>query len=384
VLELAIAMVLLVGAGLFGKSLYRLLHVELGLQPDHLATLQLAPPSASYPRDEQRVALEHEIVSRVSALPGVKSAATTVQLPVTGNGNTIWIRFFGRPYNGEHNEVNQRDVSSGYFRALQARLVRGRYFSDADDASKPGVVIINQTLARKYFPGEDPLGKKIGDTDLSPRSITEIIGIVEDIREGPLASEIWPAVYYPRNQHPDLYFSLVVRTSQAEQSVLPALSATIHQIDPGIGIAAEGTMSEMIKDSPSAYLHRSSALLVGGFAGMALLLSVVGLYGVVAYSVSQRTREIGVRMALGAQRRSVYQLVLKEAGWLTALGIVMGLMLSLTAATLVRRLLYGVRAWDVSTLAVVAFVLAVSSLLATFIPARRAASTDPVEALRAE
>jgi len=262
--------------------------------------------------------------------------------------------------------------------------LRGRYFTDDEDASKPRVVIINQALARQYFPGEDPIGKKIGDTDLSAKSLSEIIGIVEDVKDGSLDSEIWPAVYYPFNQSPDTFFSLVVRTSQAEQSVLPAMVAAVHQIDPDLGTMGEATMTQRINQSPSAYLHRSSAWLVGGFAALSLLLGAVGLYGVIAYSVSRRTREIGVRMALGAERKAVYRLILKEAGWLTALGTVAGLLCSLAAATLMRKLLFGIRSWDLPTLAAVTAVLAISALLASYIPAHRAASVNPVEALRVE
>ena len=384
VVELAIAMVLLVGAGLLGKSLYRLLHAEIGFQPDHLATLDVAAPDVSYPKDEQLVALGRQVLSRVTSLPGVISAGMTTQLPVSYNGNTTWIRIAGRPYHGEHNEVNQRNVSAGYFPTLQATLLRGRYFNDAEDVSKPGVVLINGRLARQYFSGEDPIGKKIGDMELSAKSVVEIIGVVKDVREGPLDSEIWPAVYYPYNQSTDSYFSLVVRTSQAEQSVLPALIATIHQIDPNLGTTGEATMMGRIDDSPSAHLHRSSTWLVGGFATLALLLGVVGLYGVIAHSVGQRTREIGVRMALGAERRSIYQLVLKEAGWLITVGIVLGLACSAAAGTLLRRLLFDTHTWDASTLLAVSAILGVSALLASFLPARRAASVNPVEALRSE
>jgi macrolide transport system ATP-binding/permease protein len=383
-LELAIAMVLLVGAGLLGQSLYRLLRVDLGFQPDHLATLTVAALGPSYAKDEQTVALGRRIVNRVSSLPGVKSVGIASLLPVNFNGNTDWIRFVGRPYNGQHNEVNQRDVSSGYFKTLRAKLLRGRYFTDAEDASKPKVVIINRALARKYFPGEDPLGKQFGDDGLSPKSIKTIIGIVDDIKEGSLDSEIWPAVYYPFNQSPDSYYSLVVRTSQAPQSVLPALTAAIHQIDPGVGTFGEATLSGNINDSRSAYLHRSSAWLVGGFAGSALLLSVIGLYGVIAYSVSQRTREIGIRMALGAESATVYRLILREAGWLTGMGIAAGLACSVGAAALIRKLLFGVTSWDLPTLIAVAAVLGISALLASYLPARRAASVNPVDALRTE
>jgi len=384
VVELAIAVVLLAGAGLLGKSFYRLLHVELGFQPDHLATLGLAVPHTTYKSDELRVALARRVVSRVASLPGVKAVGLTTLMPVSFNGNTDWIRMVGKPFHGEHNEVNERDVSSDYFTALQAKLVHGRFFTDAEDASKPRVAVINETLAKEYFPGEDPIGKKFGDGDLTPNSLREIIGIVEDIREGPLDSKIWPAEYLPFNQSPDTFFALVVRTSQAEQSVLPTLSQAVRAIDPGIGIASEDTMIGRIDESQTAYLHRSSAWLVGGFAALALLLGVVGLYGVISYAVSQRTREIGVRMALGAPPRSVYQLILKDAGWLIAVGIASGLICAVMAATLMHKLLFGVESWDVPTLSGVALVLGLCALCAAFVPARRAASLDPVEVLRAE
>jgi macrolide transport system ATP-binding/permease protein len=384
VVELAIAVVLLVGAGLLGKSFYRLLHVDIGFQPEHLATVTVALSEAAYAKDEQVVAVGRQIVSRVASMPGVESVGLASVLPVSFNGNTTWIRIAGHPYNGEHNEVNQREVSADLFTTLRARLLRGRYFTDNEDASKPPVVIINQALARKYFPGEDPIGKKIGEPDLAPKSLKEIIGIVEDVKDGSLDSEVWPAVYFPFNQNTDTYFSLVVRTSQAEKSLLPTLVTAVHEVDPGIGTMDEATMSDRINNSPTAYLHRSSTWLVGGFAAIALLLGVVGLYGVIAYSVTQRTREIGVRMALGAQRKSVYQLIMKEAGWLAGLGIGAGVLCSIGAATLMRGLLFGVRSWDAATLATVSAVLAISALVASYVPARRAAKVDPMVALRYE
>ena len=384
VVEMAIAVVLLVGAGLLAKSFYRLLHVDVGFQIDHLATLEVALSDASYAKDEQVVAVTRQIVNRIRSLPGVQSVGFSTVLPVSFNGNTDWIRFVGRPYHGEHNEVNQREVSSAFFSTLQAKLLRGRYFTDADDASKPQAVVINETLAKKYFPGEDPVGKRIGDTELTPKSIKEIVGVVEDVKDGSLDSDTWPAVYYAFNQNPDTYFSLILRTSQSESSVLPSLASAIHEIDSGIGTMNETTMTARINDSPTAYLHRSSAWLVGGFASMALLLAVVGLYGVIAYSVNQRTREIGVRMALGAQRGSVCQLIMKEAGWVAGVGIAVGLLGSIGAATLIRGLLFGVRSWDAATLIAVSGVLAISALLASYVPARRAAKVDPMVALRCE
>lgn len=384
VAELAIAVVLLAGGGLLSKSLYRLLHVGLGFQPDHLATVDVALPQVGYEKDEQKVALGREIVRRVSALPGVKSAAITGQLPVTFNGNTDWIRFVGRPYSGEHNEVNERDVGADYFTTLQARLERGRYFTDADDESKPNVAIINEALARKYFPGQDPIGQKIGDTQLTPKSIKEIVGVVDDVHEAALDSDTWPTEYLPINQSTDSYFSVVARTSQAPDSVLPELDAVIHRIDPGLGTVGEASMEQRIHNSSSAYLHRSSAFLVGGFAAVALLLGVIGLYGVIAYSVNQRTREIGVRMALGAERGAVYRLVLGEAVRLAGIGIVIGLLCSVGAASLMRNLLFGTTAADPLTLTGVAATLAAAALAASYIPARRATKVDPMEALRYE
>jgi macrolide transport system ATP-binding/permease protein len=382
--ELAIAVVLLVAAGLLGKSFYHLLHVDLGFNPDHLATFSVSVADASYPKDEQQAALARRIVDQVASLPGVKSVGITNMLPVSANGDTWWIRVVGRPYNGEHNEVNERSVSTNYFSTMQARLLRGRYFTENEDTTKHRVILINEALARKYFPGEDPIGKQIGSYNLNPESISEIVGVVQDVRDGQLDSDIWPALYHPFNQNPDTYFSVIARTSQDEKSVLPGMVAAIHQVDRGLATLDESTMADRIGNSPSAYLHRSSAWLVGGFAGLALLLGVIGLYGVIAYSVSRRTREIGVRMALGAQRGAVYELIMKEAAWLTAIGIVGGLVASLGAAALIRGLLFGVQSWDVATLVAVSAVLAFFSLLASYIPARRAAQVDPSVALRYE
>lgn len=382
--ELALAVVLLVAAALLGKSLYQLLRVDLGFAADHLATIQVVAPASSYPTDEHLVRLGRNVVTRLAALPGVTSAAIASRLPLSGNGNTTWIRIVGRPYAGEHNEVNLREVSAGYFETLRARLIRGRWFRDDEDASRPSVVIINRALARKYFGGEDPIGKRIGDTDLSPQSIAEIVGIVDDVREGNLDSDIVPAAYYPFNQSPGNFFAVAVRTSQAEEAMLPALAAAIRATAADVGTAGEQTMATRANESPTAYLRRSAAWLVGGFASVALLLAVVGLYGVVAYSVRQRTREIGVRMALGAQRGGVYRLILKEAAMPTSMGIVVGLCCSVGAAALMRGLLFNVSVWDVHSLGAVAAVLAVSAVVASYFPARRAVSVNPVEALRSE
>jgi ABC-type antimicrobial peptide transport system permease subunit len=224
----------------------------------------------------------------------------------------------------------------------------------------------------------------MGDTELTPKSIKQIVGVVDDLHEASLDGQILPAVYYPADQGADTNFNLVVRTTQSEKSLLPTLVAAVHQVDPGIGTNNESTMIQQINDSPTAYIHRTAAWLVGGFAVLALLLGTIGLYGVIAYSVSQRTREIGVRMALGAQRASVYQLILKEGARLAVWGIGAGIACSLATTLSLRSVLFGVQSWDIATLASVAIVLAVAALLASYIPAHRAASINPVEALRAE
>ena len=385
VMELGIAVVLLVGAGLLGTSLYHLLHVDLGFQPDHLAMLEIAAPPSTYAKDSQVIILGQQITSRIASLPGVRSVAiTTRQLPLSFNGNTDWIRFVGRPYNGQHNEVNERDVSAAYFTTLQARLLRGRYFTDAEDESKPRVAIINQALAEKYFAGEDPIGQKLGDTRLSPQSIKEIVGVVDDVREGPLDAAIWPTVYFPFNQTPETYIGILVRTAQAPESMLPTLETVLRQIDRDIGVVNEATMAERINDSPTSYLHRSAMWLVSGFAALALLLGVIGLYGVVAYSVSQRTREIGIRMALGAQRRDVMRDVVRQGGFLVAAGLTTGLVAALALTRFLTTLLYGVKPVDPTVFAAVSAILTGAGLLASYVPARRATKIDPMVALRYE
>jgi macrolide transport system ATP-binding/permease protein len=275
-------------------------------------------------------------------------------------------------------------VSSGYFTTLQARLIRGRFFHETEDAAKPRVAIVNRTFATKYFAGEDPMGKRIY-YDWEPRMLMEVVGIVEDIKEGPLENANWPVLYVPFDQNPVGDFAILVRASTTEQSALPSIAATIRQIDPDISVNGGTSMTERIHNSPAAYLHRSSTWLVGIFAAVAFLLAVVGLYGVIAYSVSQRTREIGVRIALGARPGSVHKLIVKEGARLAVMGTALGLLCSAAATALMRRLLFGIDSSDIATLAaVVAAVLIFSALLASYNPARRATSVNPMEALRSE
>ena len=380
--ELATAMVLLTGAGLLGKSFYRLLHTEIGFRPERLAALRISAAAMNFTTDAQRVAFQKSVVAHLLSLPGVESVGTCSQLPLGAGFGSTGVNIVGRPQSKTPYEEDDREVSPNYFATMGTRLLRGRYFTEDDDASRPPVMIINQAFARKYFPGQNPLGQRIYNSD--PTHSLEIVGVVEDLKEGPLDVETKPVMYAPFNLEPENWFYVVVRGTLPEQMLLPTLVAAVHQLDPHIATSDETSMSVRLHDSSAAYLHRSSAWLVGGFAAVALLLSVVGLYGVISYSVSQRTREIGVRMAVGAERTSVYLLVLKQAGKLTVIGIMTGLICSVGAAILMRKLLFGTQAWDAATLASVAVVLAVSAMLASYLPAHRAASVNPADALRAE
>jgi len=383
VLELATAMLLLAGAGLLTRSLYQLLHVETGIRTDHLATINVAGPPSAYGTDEKAIALEREVLRRMESLPGVRSAAVATFLPLTGNGPFSDFIIDGQPMRpGDHDEATRREITPTYFATVGAQMMRGRTFTE-DDGLKMHVAIVNQAMARKFFAGGDPIGKRIRYTGGTGPTL-EVIGIVKDIKEGPLNDVTRPAFYIPFAQDPGPFFSVVLRSSQYEASLLPMMVRTMHDFDPSIAAFGQSTMETSIRESQTAYLHRSAAWLAGGFAGMALLLGVVGLYGVIAYSVSQRTREIGVRMALGAQRSAVSGMVLREAGKLIVVGIGAGVLGSLATAGLPRPLLFGVRPWDSTTLIGVAVLLGVAAIMASYLPARRAASVNPVDALRAE
>jgi predicted permease len=383
VLELATAMLLLAGAGLLTRSLHQLLHVETGIRTDHLATISVAGPPSVYDTDAKAIALEKEVLRRMGNLPGVRSAAIATFLPLTGNGPFSDFIVEGQPLRpGEHDEATRREITPTYFATVGAEMVRGRTFTD-DDGLKMRVAIVNQAMAQKFFAGEDPVGKRIRSIG-GPAPPIEVVGVVRDIKEGPLNDLTRPAFYIPFAQDPEPFFSVVLRSSQDDASLLPMMVRVMHEMDSRIAAFGQSTMETSIRESQTAYLHRSAAWLAGGFAALALLLGVVGLYGVIAYSVSQRTREIGVRMALGAQRSTVSGMVLGEALRLIVVGIGAGVAGSLATAGLLRPLLFGVHPWDGTTLAGVAALLGVAAIVASYVPAHRAASMNPVDALRAE
>ena len=383
VLELATALLLLAGAGLLTRSLYRLLHVEIGIRTDHLAMISIRGSYTVYKTDEQALSLEKEVLRRMENLPGVRSAAIASFLPLTGNGPFSDFIVEGQRLGpGEHDEATRREITPAYFATVGAEMLRGRMFTD-DDGLKMHVAIVNEAMARKFFGGRDPIGQQIRYSGGSGPML-QVVGVVKDIKEGPLDDLTRPTFYIPFAQDPAPFFSVVVRSAQQEQSLLPLMTRTVHELDPKIATFGQGTMESNVRDSQAAYLHRSAAWLAAAFASTALLLGVVGLYGVIAYSVSQRTREIGVRMALGAQRHVISGMVLREATRLIVIGIAAGVSGSLATAGLLRPLLFGIQPWDWTTLAGVALLLGVAAMLASYLPAHRAASVNPVDALRAE
>jgi predicted permease len=390
VAQLAVAVVLLSGAGLLGKSLYRLIHVDLGFNADQLAELSVAPAptrvtAADPTRDENREepgTLARRIAERVAAVPGVQSVGYADLLPLSaGLAPTSTFRVGGR---ADEEQLPEdwpvRRISSRYFTTLQATLLRGRYFSDEDVRSLRLVMIINESAVRRYFRGRNPIGQSIAlGGAASPAR--EIVGVVADIKDGPPETPSHPSAYVPFDQ---AAFVLAIRLSQSEQTLFRTIKAAIDETLPGALVGELTTIADRANRLPSTSLHRSTAWLIGAFAAIAFVLSVVGLYGVVAYSVGQRTREIGVRMALGAERRMVYRLVLGEASWLAGLGTVLGMICAVMAATLIRSLLFDVSSWDPATLLGTGLAVVVSALLASYIPARRAASVDPIQVLRSE
>ena len=388
VVELVAAMVLLTGAGLLAKSLYRLLHADLGMESGHLAMLHVrVPQTPEFSKAVQIAAFAQQAMEEVQSLPGVESVSVAPHVPVgNGVGGNTGFQIVGRPDtgtdNGSTNEASGRAVSVGYFATIRARLARGRDFVETDDATRPLVAIVNQTFARKYFAGEEVLGKQIRyDSSLPP---VTIVGEIEDVREAALDGIIPPTIYSPFAQDPYPNFFVVARTVNDPRGSLKSIETTLRSMAPGTMIYSAETMQQRINDTQAAALHRASALLVGGFAALALVLGIVGLYGVIAYSVSQRTREIGVRMALGAERRAVARMVLGEAGRLAVVGIGIGIVCAVGAATLMRSMLYGVVPWDGETLVAVAAVLAGGAMIASYLPARRASGVNPIDALRTE
>ena len=386
VVEMAAAVVLLVGAGLLVRSFMQLQQVNPGFQPGGVLSMLVSLPTNKYKEGTQRTAFDRQLLEEVRGLTGVKSAATITSLPMSGWNQSGSFRIEGRQVApGESAPHGDRWMASeDYFQTMGIPLVKGRYFDARDTADAPGVAVISEKLAQKYWPGEDPVGKRITfeGGQQQPR-FREIVGIVGHIRNEGLEGETRGQYYVPYAQRPnsaDLF--LVVRADGDPAALAPAVRARIASVDRDLPVYKVTTMEKLVSDSLAQ--RRFSMTLFGVFAALALALAVVGLYGVMSYAVAQRTHEIGLRMALGAQGRDVLRMVVGQGMGLVAIGLGVGLVGAFMLTRLMSSLLYGVSAADPLTYAGIALLLAAVALLASYIPARRATKVDPMVALRYE
>jgi len=378
--EVALSLLLLVSAGLLIRSFSALLHVDTGFRSDNVLRANLLLSDSRYPERPQIAQTYSQIVERLRGLGGVVSVAATSTAPLSGNDSDTVFRIEGRPEPKPSERVVAwfRAVTPEYFQTMGIPLLRGRIFSADDGAQSPRVVLANESFVHKHFPGKDAIGKRIG----SPERWREIVGIVGNVRNFGLDREEPPAVYLPHAQVPLPFMTLVVRTAGDPLAVAASLKGVVREIDPDLAIANLSTMNQVVATSVAD--RRWTMLLLGAFAALAMLLAAIGLYGVMAYSVAQRTQEIGIRVALGAQRGDVLRLVLGDGMRLWVLGAGVGVVAAVLATRWIESLLFGVSALDPVAFVAAPLLLLGVALLATWIPARRAMRTDPLVALRYE
>ncbi|HKS30576.1 MAG TPA: ABC transporter permease [Pyrinomonadaceae bacterium] len=387
--EVALSLVLLIGAGLLIKSFVRLRSVNPGFDPEHVLTTDLSLSKVKYPAPEQQQAFFSQLIERLRSVPGVESAAVIYPLPFggTSSGNSFIIDGRPEPAPGEKPTANYRAVSPDYFQLLRIPLIRGRAFSEQDGGKAPPVLIINETFARRFFPGQDPLGQRVAIErargDKAVQDMREIVGVVKDVRHEGLDEEAGPEFYVPYMQAPEAYMNVVVRTAGANSVGMSAsLREAIRAADREQYVPGIQPMTELLAESIAD--RRFNVLLTGLFAGVALLLASVGIYGVMAYTVSRRTHEIGVRMALGARKGDVLRLVLRQGLRLILFGVALGVAAALLLTRLLAGMLYDVAPTDPMTFTAVALLLTFVALVACYVPARRATKVDPLIALRYE
>jgi putative ABC transport system permease protein len=383
--ELAIAVVLLVGAGLLIQSLWRLRQVSPGFESQNLLTFVVGIPEVKYPTEKQ-AQFYRDLITRVESLPGVRSASSVIPLPLSGDAFSISFETEGRPVaKGDRPSADFFAVQGDYFKTLGVPILKGRDFTERDNKQGPPVIIVNQAFARKFFPNEDPVGKRIRpgiSTDTDDPAMREIIGVVSDIRNRNLSSELRAGYYLPAAQMPFNQMTLVVRTTNDPHSLITAVQNEVHAMDNELPIFNVKTMDEYISATVAGPRFNATLLVI--FAGVALILTIVGLYGVMSYSVAQRTNEIGIRMALGAQASDVLRLIVSQGFKLVLIGLGIGLVGAFALTRVIGSLLFGVTTKDPLTFAAVAVLLALVALLACYIPARRATRLDPLHALRYE
>ncbi len=383
--EVALSLVLLIGAGLMIKSLSSLLKVDPGFKPNDTLTMQIALLGSKYPAASQQIAFFRDVTHRVETLPGVQSVGLISSAPLSGGVYAGGFSIEGRVATSETDDLvaDRRMVSPEYFNALGIPLLKGRGFTDRDDKAATGVAIVSQSWARRFLPNEEPLDKriKLGGRD-STRPWLSIVGIAGDVRDTALESDARPCVYLPYPQFPSSSMTLVVRAAFDPKPLMPAIRDEVWAVDKDQPVTEVKTMDQYVADSVSP--RRLNATLLAIFASLALVLASVGIYGVMAYSVTQRTHEIGIRVALGAQSSDVIKLVVGHGMALVVVGVMIGLAGALALTRVMTSLLFGVSATDPITFAGVSVLLVAIALLASYIPARRATKVDPMIALRCE
>jgi putative ABC transport system permease protein len=383
--EVALSLLLLVGAGLLIRSFLLLRSVDAGFDPENVLTMRVSLPSSRYEEPQQRVTFFRELTRRVEALPGVEADGAAISLPLGGTTLSVGRAFVreGNPLAAEHAlDAGYIVTTPGYIRTMRIPLRAGREFTDGDAAETTPVALINESLARRMFPGEDPIGKRL-TAWRDERFAREIVGVVADVKMDQMGDEGEPQVYVPLAQNATWgSLSVAVRTTVEPEALVSAVRGAVLAIDKTQPVYDIKTMEDV--RSASVANRRLVVLLFGVFAGLALLLAVVGIYGVLSYAVAQRTHEIGIRVALGAQRSDVLRLVVGQGMRLVILGVLIGIAGALVVTRLLESLLFGVSATDPATFAVVAAVLSFVALLACYIPARRATRVDPLVALRYE
>ena len=392
--ELAFAVILMVGAGLLLRTLRDLLQENPGFNPTQVVTanIQLPNPNESeadpYLDIPRRVTFDRELLRRMKAIPGVELAAITSALPTTNsNPNAVGglaIEGFAiedRPVESSQDLRAERiRISSDYFKVLQTTLLRGRSFTEGDEDGKPLVAIIDESTARKYWPTSDPLGRRVRFGRDPTKPWTTVVGIVKDIKSDGLDIDGVPHIYVSTYQDSSKQLSVVLRTSLPATLLEPQIRHEIQSIDPGLPVFNVSSMNDVLDRSLAS--RRFSADLVGGFAGLAVLLASIGIYGLLAYMVGQRSREIGIRMALGARRDDILRMFLRKGVVLAGVGIVAGLVFSASTASMMASLLYGVRPHDPAVFLIVPLLLLAVAALASYLPARRATKVNPMIALR--
>ena len=389
VAEMALAVVLLVGAALMLRSLWALQRVELGFDPSNVLTMRISLPETGYPSPEQVVVFYQRLLERVRQLPGVRSAGAVRALPLGSTIGDSGLRIDGYvPPPGTNAKGDWQIVTDGYFEAMGEHIVRGRGITAADTTDSMLVAVVNEELARRYWPGRDPIGGRMRLGGNAERPWVTVVGVVADVRHNGITEVVKEKFYIPHTQwhrstgNPIRAMTLVVKSASSPQSLAPSVRAEIRSLDAALPVANVRTMAEVVNATLSR--PRFAGLLLGAFAGLALVLSAIGIYGVLSYVVTRRVREIGIRLAIGAPRAQVLGLVLRSALGLALSGIVAGLILSAWAARLMTEMLHGVTAWDPLTFLIIGALLATVALLASLVPAVRATRIDPLVALKAE